>query len=99
LSRLSLQGLTGMAVLVAGLISLHAATTPAEEPVGQSPVTVGEPTSVAIEGVHPSVQRALRAYGSASFLTGEEMTELPEAVARTLIHHGVTLAVPSGGGQ
>jgi len=96
LSRLSIP--TGLAVLLAGLIAVHASMTPDVTP------TVGEPVGVApvpltMDELDPSVKRMLLANGSAALVSRDEMTQLPDAVARALIDHGITLILPSETGR
>ena len=96
MSRLSIP--TGLAVLLTGLIALHASTTP------DVVSTVGEPAVVApvpmtMGELDPSVKRVLLADGSAALLSPDEMTQLPDAVARALIDHGITLTLPSESGR
>ena len=90
MSRVSIP--TGLALLLTGLIALHASMTSASavgDPVN-TPV-VSEP--LLIEGLDPSVVRALQVDGSAQVLTDDEMANLPPAVARILIEHGAALTV------
>ena len=95
MSRLSIP--TGLAVLLAGLIALHASTSDMASTAGESVNTpvVSEP--VAIEGLDPSVLMSLQVAGSAQVLTDDEMADISPAVARILIDHGVALTVESGG--
>jgi len=85
-------------VLVAGIVAVQAATTPAD-PAGDSVITSAVSGSVTIEGLDPSVQRVLQVNGSAQVLTAAEMAEIPDAVARTLIERGVVLTLESGAGR
>jgi hypothetical protein len=94
LSRPSIQGITGFVVFVAGIVALHAATTPTDA-VGDSVITSSGSGPETIEGLDPSVQRVLQVSGSAQLLTAEEMAEIPDVVARALSEHGVALTLES----
>jgi len=90
LSRVSIP--TGLALLLTGLIALQASMTSASavgDPVNTT--VVSEP--LLIEGLDPSVVRALQVDGSAQVLTDDEMANLPPAVTRILIEHGAALTV------
>ena len=96
MSRLSIP--TGLAVLLTGLIALHASMTPnVASTVGEPPAVA--PGPVAMDELDPSVKRLLLAHGSAALLSPDEMTQLPDAVARALIDHGITLTLPSETGR
>jgi hypothetical protein len=90
LSRLSIP--TGLAVLLTGLIALQAAMTPDVASTGEP--AVAPPGPVTMDELDPSVRRLLLAHGSAAVLSPDEMTQLPDAVARALIDHGITLTLP-----
>jgi len=105
LSRLTPQGVTGLFVLVAGLavvyvIAVTPEADPVTEPVVVSPVgaPVTEVPPPAVEGVDPAVQRVLYASGRAEAFRADQLTQLPPEVARVLVSHGVTLAVPENEG-
>ena len=94
MSRASIQGLTGLVVLIAGIFALHAtATAPRSSDSVHAPV-VSEPA--AIQGVDLSVQRALESEGRARAFTADELATIPAAVARTLIEHDAALTLLSG---
>ena len=98
MSRFSIHGVTGLAVLIAGLVALQASTTPvtsASESV--PPVPVSGPTT--IEGLDPSIQRVLQSDGWARVLTAAELAAIPPTVARTLVEYGAALTLPSGGNE
>ena len=92
MSRLSIP--TGLAVLLTGLIALHASMTPDVTSTAGEPAVVA-PLSVTMGELDPSVKRMLLAHGSAALLSPDEMTQLPDAVAGALIDHGITLTLPS----
>jgi hypothetical protein len=98
LSRLSIQGLTGFVVFVAGIFALHATTTPVST-AGDSVNTLVVSEPPAIEGLDPSVVRVLQLDGSAQVFTNEEMADISPVVVRILVEHGVALTVESGGGS
>jgi hypothetical protein len=104
LSRLPQQAITGVFVLVAGLVVLFAVViAPGER---AAPVTATVPATVApagdgsplIQGLDPAVQRVLYSSGLTETLTPDEMAEVPAEVARVLIHYGATLAIPLNAG-
>ena len=98
MSRLSIQGLTGSVVFIAGILALHTTTTPASSATDSViRPSVSEPS--AIEGLDPSVQKVLQVDGWARVLTTEELATIPATVARTLIEHDAALTLPSGGNQ
>jgi hypothetical protein len=96
LSRLSIP--TGLAVLLTGLIALHASMTPDLASTSGKPAVVA-PVPVRMDELDPSVTRMLLVHGSAALLATDEMTQLPDAVARALIDHGITLTLPSETGR
>jgi hypothetical protein len=98
LSRFSIHGVTGLAVLIAGLIALQVSTTPATSASG-SGVPVRESAPAAIEGLDPSVQRVLQSEGWARVLTTAELAAIPPTVARTLVKYGAALTLPHGGNE
>lgn len=92
MSRLSIP--TGLAVLLTGLIALHASMTPGVTSSAGDPAVVA-PAPVTTYELDPSVKRMLLAHGSAALLTPDEMAQLPDAVAGALIDRGITLTLPS----
>ena len=96
MSRFSIQGVTGLVVFVAGIVAFHAATDMTSSPSDPAmPARVSEP--VTGESLNPSVRRVLEVHGSAQALTPEEMAQIPPAVARTLMEHGVGIVLDSDG--
>ncbi len=96
MSRLSIP--TGLAVLLTGLIALHASMTPVVTSTAGEPA-VAAPGPVLRGELDPSVKRILLAHGSAALLTPDEMTQLPDAVVGALIDQGITLTLPSETGR
>ncbi|MGH8947696.1 MAG: hypothetical protein ACRDXF_02465 [Acidimicrobiia bacterium] len=96
MSRFSIEGITGSVLLLAGLVALRAATTPAM-PESDSAIPAAVSEQVTVDGVHPAVQRILASIGSAEVLTAEEMAQIPPTVARVLLDRGVVLALGPGG--
>ncbi len=95
MSRPSIQGLTGLVVFIAGIFALDATTSPPRSSDLVDPPLVSE--LAAIQGMDPSVQRALETEGWARVLTAEELATIPAPVARALIEHGAALTLESGG--
>jgi hypothetical protein len=108
LSRLPLQIAAGLFVLLAGLIVVYAAVAaPGRQPVAQQVVPAPSPTQVVevppptLEGVDPAVQRVLYSTGRAEAFRADELTQLPQEVARVLASYGatITVAVEAEGGR
>lgn len=109
MSRLSPQAISGLFVLLAGLVVVYAITAAsgetevASKPVAVSPsiTAVVEVPPPNLEGVDLAVQRVLYASGKAEALRADELLELSPEVARVLVYYGATLTIPTGptGGQ
>ena len=108
--RNSIAVVAGFAVLATGLVALSGQTGPVEAPpvettttvpVAAASTTVVEVPSPDLDGIDARVQRVLYSMGMAEAVTLEQLAELPPAVGRILIEHGVTLTVPepASGGQ
>jgi len=105
LSRLSLQTVSGLYVLTAGLAVLAAVAAASGDPE-PAPETGSAPSSAPVEAPAPSldgvdlaVQRVLYASGRAEVVDPVQIPDLPPEVARVLISYGVTLTVPAPEGQ
>jgi hypothetical protein len=100
LSRIPLQIAAGLFVLLAGLIVVYAGIAASgAQPVAQQVVPAPSPTQVVevppptLEGVDPAVQRVLYSTGRAEAFRADELTQLPQEVARVLASYGATITV------
>ena len=104
MSRLSPQAISGMFVLLAGLVVVYAVAAGPSVPEA-APQTAPAPTAPPsvefppprLEGIDLAVQRVLYASGKAQAVRAEDLSELPPEVARVLATFGVTLTIPESG--
>jgi hypothetical protein len=101
MGRDSFGVLTGLAVLVTGLVAVVMLIGPTGDAVVEPPpsVSLAEPEPVAattadLPGVGPSVTRVLLWGGGAEMADGGDLAQLPPSVAAVLIEYGLPLRVP-----
>ena len=101
MGRDSFGVLTGLAVLVTGLVAVVMLIGPTDDVVvdPSSSITVAEPepvtaTTADLPGVGPSVTRVLLWGGGAELADAGDLALLPPSVARVLIEYGLPLRVP-----
>ena len=101
MGRDSFGVLTGLAVLVTGLVAVVMLIGPTDAAVVDPPssITVVEPeqvtaTTADLPGVGPSVTRVLLWGGGAELADAGDLAQLPPSVARVLIEYGLPLRVP-----
>jgi hypothetical protein len=102
MGRDSFGVLTGLAVLVTGLVAVVMLIGPTDDPVVNPPpgITVVEPeqdtaTTADLPGVGPSVTRVLLWGGAAELADAWDLAQLPPSVAKVLIEYGSPLRVPN----
>lgn len=104
MSHLSLQTVSGLFVLIAGLaVVIAVASGPGNlEVLPEAPsitpdsgAAVVEVPPPGLEGVDLAVQRVLYASGKAEALRIDQLSELPPEVTRILVHYGATLTIPT----
>ncbi len=104
MSRASAGTLTGLAVLVSGVVTILGLTGRGPEPdpaVGSTTSTVVTPqpslaplsTDPSLPGVSAAVTRTLQRAGNADLADAGELAQLPESVSSVLIEFGVPLRV------
>lgn len=102
MGRNSFGVLTGLAVLVTGLVAVVMLVEPTDDAVVEPPpsTTVAEPeqvtaTTADLLGVGPSVTRVLLWGGGAELADGGDLAQLPPSVATVLIEYGLPLRIPN----
>jgi len=103
LSRLSLQAVSGLFVLIAGLAVVVAMVSiPGDAEASPETTSVSPLASPAVEALPPSlegvdlaVQRVLYASGKAEARRVDQLSELPPEVARVLVYFRATLTIPT----
>lgn len=101
MGRDSFGVLTGLAVLVTGLVAVVMLIGPTDD-AGVSPpasITVAEPepvtaTAADLPGVGRSVTRVLLWDGAAELADVGDLGQLPPSVAKVLLEYGLPLRVP-----
>jgi hypothetical protein len=104
MGRDSLGVVTGLAVLVTGVVAAVSLIGPADgaavESVPPPSTTVASPEAAAatveeLPGVGPAVTRVLVWSGNAGLADAAHLAQLPPSVANVLIEYGVPLRVPT----
>jgi len=102
MGRDSFGVLTGLAVLVTGLVAVVMLIGPTGgavvEPPPSNTVAGPEPvtaTTADLPGVGPSVTRVLLWGGGAELADGGDLAQLPPSVATVLIEYGLPLRIPN----
>jgi hypothetical protein len=103
MGRDSLGVVTGLAVLVTGVVAAVTLIGPADgaavESLPPPSTTVARPEPAAtveeLPGVGPAVTRVLVWSGNAGLADAAHLAELPPSVANVLIEYGVPLRVPT----